>query len=361
MAELLKNLFFKKAFFEGLCGKIKKEYPAFSEKKFLELVFNSEWEQKELKQRMRHASNALHEVLPSDYKKALGILMKASKGLKGFNAMIFSDYVEVYGLDDPEASIPALELFTQLCSSEFAVRPFIIKYPDLMIYQMKKWTKSKNPHIRRLASEGCRPRLPWAMALPEFKKDPSPVIPIIESLIEDKEEFVRRSVANNLNDIAKDSPDITLRIAKKWIGKNPEVDAVIKHALRTQLKSGDPKALALFGYKDKSNVSIKDFKISPPVISVGEKLNFSFMIVNKSKGPVKLRVEYAVYYLKSKGKYSRKVFKVTEDTFKEKNISIKKSRSFADMTIRKHYTGRHKISVIVNGRELGIKEFILKN
>jgi len=353
-------MFFKKDFFEKLSDQIIKEYPAFDRKKFLKLVFNNEWEQKELKQRMRHGSNSLHEVLPADYRKALGILMKASKGFKGFNALVFSDYIEVYGLDDPEVSIEALELFTQLCSSEFAVRPFIIKYPGLMIKQQKIWARSKNPQVRRLASEGFRPRLPWAMALPEFKKDPTPVLPVLEILINDKEESVRRSVSNNLNDIAKDNPNITLSFAKKRLGKSPEVDAVIKHALRTQLKSGDPAALALFGYKDKSNVSLKDFKISPSVISVGEKLNFSFTLLNKSKGTVKLRIEYAVYYLKSKGKYSRKVFKITENTFKGKNISIKRSRSFADMTVRKHNPGNHKISIIVNGREFGIKEFILK-
>jgi 3-methyladenine DNA glycosylase AlkC len=149
MAELLKNIFFKKAFFEKLSGQIIKEYPAFDKKKFLKLVFNSDWDKKELKQRMRHASIALHEVLSPDYRKALKILMKASEGAKGFDAMIFSDYVEVYGLEDPEASIPALELFTQLCSSEFAVRPFIIKYPGLMINQGKKWAKSKNPQVRK--------------------------------------------------------------------------------------------------------------------------------------------------------------------------------------------------------------------
>lgn len=360
MGELLKNLFFKKVFFEELCGRIAKEYPAFDKKKFLKLVFNNQWEQKELKQRMRHTTNSLHEVLPPDFRKALNILMKASAGAKGFEALIFSDYVEVYGLDDPEASVPALELFTQLCSSEFAVRPFIIKYPELMIKQMKKWAKHKNPHVRRLASEGCRPRLPWAMALPEFKKDPAPVIPILEILITDKEEFVRRSAANNLNDIAKDNPDVTLSFAKKRLGTDPETDAAIKHALRTQLKSGDPKALALFGYKNKTDVSIKDFILSPAVVPIGSKLNFSFVLINNSKGSVKLRVEYAVYYLKLKGRYSRKVFKITENTFKVKLIPLKRTQSFADKTIRKHNPGRHRISIIVNGRELGIKDFMLK-
>ncbi len=360
MGELLKNLFFKKAFFEELCGRIANVYPAFNKKKFLKSVFNDRWEKKELKQRMRHAANSLHEALPNDYRKALTILMKASEGAKGFDAMIFSDYVEVYGLDDPEASVPALELFTQLCSSEFAVRPFIIKYPVLMIKQLKKWAKHKNPHVRRLASEGCRPRLPWAMALPEFKKDPAPIIPILEMLINDKEEFVRRSVSNNLNDIAKDNPDVTLSIAKKWFGKSPETDTVIKHALRTQLKSGEPKALALFGYKNKIDISIKDFKLSPPVVPIGSKLNFSFTLINNSKSSVKLRVEYAVYYLKLKGRYSRKVFKITENTFNERLIQLKRSQSFADMTIRKHNPGKHKISIIVNGIDIAEKDFMLK-
>jgi 3-methyladenine DNA glycosylase AlkC len=360
MAEPLKNMFFKREFFEKLSGQIMKVYPEFDKRKFLKLVFNKEWDKKELKQRMRHAANALHEVLPPDYKKSLGILINASSGFRGFDAMIFPDYVETYGIDDPESSVPALELFTKLCTSEFAVRPFIIKYPEFMIQQMRIWAKHKDPRVRRLASEGYRPRLPWAVALPEFKKDPSPIVPVVEMLIEDSEEFVRRSAANNLNDIAKDNPDITLNIAKKWLGKSPEADTVIKHALRTRLKSGDPEVLSLFGYKDKSNVLLKDFKVSPNVVKVGEKLNFSFMLVNTARGPLKLRIEYAIYYLKTRGKYSRKVFKITESTFKEKNISLKRSRSFADLTIRKHNPGKHKISIIVNGRELGIKEFILK-
>lgn len=360
MAELLKNMFFKKEFFEKLSVQLKKEYPEFNKKKFLSLVFNNEWDKKELKQRMRHASLSLREVLPADFRKSLNILIKASGGIRGFDAMIFSDYVEVYGLDDPEASIPSLEHFTQLCSSEFAVRPFIIKYPKLMLKQEKKWAKSKIPQVRRLASEGFRPRLPWAMALPEFKKDPIPLIPVLETLINDKEEFVRRSVANNLNDIAKDNPEITLSFAKKWQGKGPEIDAVLKHALRTQLKNGDSEALALFGYKTKTDVSMKDFKINPAVVPAGGTLNFSFTLINKTGSPVKLRVEYGLYYLKAKGNHSRKIFKIAENTYKEKNITFKRSRSFADLTIRKHNPGRHRISIIVNGHELGIKEFTLK-
>jgi 3-methyladenine DNA glycosylase AlkC len=359
MAELLKNIFFKRSFFEKLANEILKIYPAFDKKKFFKRLFNSQWEGKELKQRMRHASIVLHEVLPADYRKALDILIEASSGFRGFDSMVFSDFVEVFGLEDPEASIPALEHFTQLCSAEFAVRPFIIRYPDLMIRKISRWSKHKNPHIRRLASEGSRPRLPWAIALPEFKKDPLPILPVIEKLIGDKEEFVRRSAANNLNDIAKDNPQVVLKFAKRWLGKNAETDRVLKHACRTLLKKGDPAAMELFGYKNNHDISIGNFKLTPRVVSIGKKLGFSFTVVHKSNKPLKVRLEYGIYYLKSKGKYTRKVFKIAEDVFKDKTIAFRRNRSFTDMTIRKHRPGKHKISIIVNGIELAEKEFML--
>jgi len=360
MAELLKNMFFKRTFFENLSDEIIKIYPSFDKKKFLKLVFNNEWENKELKQRMRHASHALNKVLPSDYKDSLGILMKASAKFCGFDAMIFSDYVEVYGIEHLQESIPALELFTQLCSSEFAVRPFIIKYPDIMIPQMIKWSKHKNEHVRRLSSEGCRPRLPWAMALPVFKKNPAPIMPIIEALINDRSEYVSRSVANNLNDISKDNCQIVLKFAKKWYGKNPETDKVIKHACRGLLKQGNPEALKLFGFKCCDGITVKTFTVKPSSVKIGEKVQVTLIIENENIKPVKLRFEIGVYYLKSKGNHSRKVFKVSENVYKDKIITIQRMLSFENKTVRKHLPGKHKISLIINGIEMAEKSFILK-
>ena len=131
---------------------------------------------------MRHITETLHQFLPNDYPKAINVLKPIAAKCSGFEYMFFQDYVEVYGMDDYETSIPALEHFTKYASSEFAVRPFIIKYPSKMMRQMEKWANSENHHVRRLASEGCRPRLPWAMALAEFKSNPSPILKVIEKL-----------------------------------------------------------------------------------------------------------------------------------------------------------------------------------
>ena len=163
--------------------------------------------------------------------------------------MVFLDFVEVFGLDDYEASIPALEYFTQYMSAEFAVRPFIVKYPKQMLAQMLVWSKHTNPDVRRLSSEGSRPRLPWGIALPALKKDPAPVLPILEELKLDPSESVRRSVANNLNDIAKDHPEVTLQVLHSWQALDrEEIAAITRHALRTLLKDGHPQALELLGY-----------------------------------------------------------------------------------------------------------------
>ena len=123
-------------------------------------------------------------------------------------------HIEVYGLGYPEESLHALEQITRLVSAEFAVRPFILRDPDRTMEYFRRWSLDENATVRRLASEGCRPRLPWAVALPMFKKDPSPLLPILENLKDDASLYVRKSVANNLNDISKDHPDLVLELAR---------------------------------------------------------------------------------------------------------------------------------------------------
>ena len=181
MAELLKNLYSPKLI-ASLCSSLKSEYSQFDSERFTANIFDREWDEKELKSRMKHISENLRKSLPNDYQEALEILKSAAPDFSGFEYMFFPGYVELYGLDEYEASIPALEYFTEFSSSEFAVRPFIEKYPNQMMSQMEEWAESDNHHIRRLASEGCRPRLPWAKALPDFKKNPKPVLRVLEKL-----------------------------------------------------------------------------------------------------------------------------------------------------------------------------------
>jgi 3-methyladenine DNA glycosylase AlkC len=353
--ELLKERFFNQEFVSRLSEDVQKEYPRFDKKKFHSFIFTSDWKKKELKERMHHIADALHLSLPPDYSKAIAILSAvAVRHIKekntGFGDMCFSDFVERFGLDHIDVSLPALALFTQACSSEYAVRPFIINYPERMMKQMEKWSKHKNYHVRRLASEGCRPRLPWAVALPEFKKDPSPIIPILENLKNDESEYVRRSVANNLNDISKDHPKTVLSIARQWYGENTNVNAILKHALRTQLKKGNVEALKIFGFSAKTSAKITDLRVEPNDIMIGESVRFYFTV--KAVKNETLRIEYWVNFVKSNGSASKKVFQITEDEFEKRTRKeFSRKHRFQDFTTRKHYPGKHMISIVVNGAE----------
>ena len=320
MPEPLKNLY-SKELIADLGGEIKKRYSAFDKRSFTKDVFDRNWKDRELKQRMRHVAECLHRHLPVSYKKAISILKPIAENSRGFEYMFFQDFVECYGLDDFATSIPALEHFTKFASSEFAVRAFILQDEKRMMDQMLHWAKSDNHHVRRLASEGCRPRLPWAISLPAFKTNPQPVLAILKTLMNDESEYVRRSVANNLNDIAKDNPAIVLDWADKWLGKNEDTDRLIKHACRTLLKQGDQKALSLFGFSPAEHIQVSQFKIQT-VVAAGQNLDFSFLMKSQKKKLGKCRIEFAISFVKANGKQRQKIFKIAEADYRnnEKHI-----------------------------------------
>ncbi len=360
MPEKLKNLFFTKESVNKFADSLSKFHPEFNKDKFNDLVYSDEWEEHELKQKMRHVSIALKEVLPVGFKEACNILKKAAPEIKGFEAMSLPDYVEIYGLGDPDTSLNALYEFTKFSSSEFAIRPFIIKYSAKVMEKMTEWSKDPNTNVRRFSSEGCRPRLPWAMALPEFKKDPAPIIPILKNLKDDESEFVRRSVANNLNDISKDNPDKMIDLCYKWYGDSDRTDWIIKHACRTLLKAGDKRAMKLFGYGETKNIHINNLHFDKSTITIGDYLHFLFDLDLKEKNSVKIRIEYRIDFKKANGKLSGKVFKITENNFKPGIRKYNKKHLFADMSTRKHYQGEHFLTIIINGVEKASGRFELK-
>ena len=226
--------------------------------------------------------------------------------------------------------------------------------------QMRVWSKHPHHHVRRFSSEGCRPRLPWAMAIPQLKRDPWPILPILENLKNDESLFVRKSVANNLNDITKDNPDVVLQLVKKWKGKSKETDWIIRHGCRGLLKKADAKVYELFGLNSKTNCEVTNLKIGKNKIKIGDRLSFSFELKALGKKASRLRLEYVVYYVKSSGKQTRKIFKMAESDYKPATIySFKKEQRFEDFTTRKHFPGKHKIGIVVNGQELATKEFML--
>lgn len=345
----LKDQFFQPTFIRELGEALELNTGGIDALAFVGAVAAAPWKELELLDRMRKVTDELRRVLPDDYPIALSVLRTIAPGFKGFDSLVFADFVGRYGIEYLEASIPALQEFTEICSSEFAVRPFIQRYPKQMFKQLKVWARSGNVHHRRLASEGCRPRLPWSFALKDLKKDPTPILPILELLKQDPEDYVRRSVANNLNDISKDHPDKVIDLVSRWQGISKETDWIIKHACRTLLKQGRADVLELFGFTSPESVTASTLRISPTKIRIGESVSFSVNLETKRRALGKLRVEYLVHFIKSNGEPSPKVFQVFEKEIAGRAHAIEKQHSFKNLSTRKHYAGSHRIQIRVNG------------
>jgi len=366
MASPFKDLF-SVEFYNLLSKNIKNIFPQFKDKSFINDIYIPAFEKMELKERMRHTTLVLHNYMPESYIETIDLFMQLidllisqhnkEDNLLGF--MFLPDYVEIFGIDDYETSVKAFEKITQFISCEFAVRPFIIKYEDRMIKQMIEWSLHNHPMVRRLASEGSRPRLPWAMALPVFKKNPAPILPILENLKNDPNIWVRKSVANNLNDISKDNPDFVISLVKKWHGNNKHTDAIVKHACRGLLKQGHPEILGLYGLKSDS-FTIKDLFITNKEIHMGESLTFSFTIENNQDSPQTARIEYFIYHMKANGQLTPKIFKISERILKPlEKIVINRAHPFKYITTRKFYSGEHRLSIVINGKETDSDSFTL--
>lgn len=363
MPDAMKNMYNEESL-RKLALDIKSVYSEFQTEEFLQSILNETWEELELKKRVARISISLGKYLPADFRTAIGIIdkvvMNHGTWLNNF-AGFFPAFVEIYGQDeaDWDVSMAALARYTQYATAEFAVRWFIINHEERMMEQMYTWSKDENEHIRRLASEGCRPALPWGQALTSFKKNPSPILPILEQLKTDPSMYVRKSVANNLNDISKTHPDLVLKLAKKWYGNNEYTNWIVKHGCRTLLKKGNRDALLLFGYEDAASIELQDFTLDAAFVSIGEDITFSFAI--SVKKAAKVRMEYGIDYVKANGKRSRKIFKISEVSLKqnEKKLYTKK-HSFADVSVRKHYPGRHSITLIINGVERETLDFELR-
>jgi 3-methyladenine DNA glycosylase AlkC len=237
---------------------------------------------------------------------------------------------------------------------------FLKKDFNKTLKKMYKWSEDNNYHVRRLASEGSRPRLPWSFKLDEVINNPHLTLPILENLKSDKEIYVQKSVANHLNDISKDHPKLILDIIKKWKGISKQTDWIIKHGSRTLLKAGDEKVLKVFGTANAKDITISGFHLKNSKLRLGENLEFTFDITNTSSKAIALRIEFAIYFLKSNNTYTKKVFKISEKEIKGYDtINIQKVFSIKPITTRVYYTDIHKVSYIVNGKEGEIKTFSL--
>lgn len=374
MPEPFKN-FFNLPLIEKMGALLVNAYPAFDRQKFATLA-TKDFEELELKQRSNQIRDALVATLPHDIAVAGPILIatlgpqspidgsttrKQNDGLSGFAIMPMADFVAEIGINDLKTSFAVLVELTKRFSAEFAVRPFIIAAPENAMSHFATWANSENAHVRRLASEGCRPLLPWGLRLQQFVKDPTPILPILEALKDDPTEYVRRSVANNLNDIAKNQPDMVARIAKEWLeGASNNRQRLVRHACRTLIKNDHQQTLKALGYAQ-LKADFFGFKLNRNIVKLGSSFTFEFTLKNTTGQPQPIILDYAIHFQKANGSLSPKVFKFKTGTIKPNEIlKVEKVHTIKQITTRTFYPGDHRIEILANGKSLGSLPFILE-
>ncbi len=373
MAEPFKNLL-NKEIIEGMAEHFKRQWPRFDAKGFVTAA-TKDLDALELKARTERITDTMIEYLPADFEKAGEIILASlghpldddisagtvdAKGIAGWAITPLTHYVGLRGHDHFDLSMTLLKEMTKRASSEFGIRFFLLESPAKTLSVLKTWTTDNNPHVRRLVSEGIRPRLPWAMRLPIFIKDPLPVIDLLERLKDDDEEYVRRSVANNLNDIAKDHPDVVAEIAAQWIkGASEERKKLIRHACRTLIKNGHKKTLEVLGFKT-PKIKQASIDILTPEVVFGDALQFTLSLCSDFNQDQALMIDYIIHHQKANGTTSPKVFKWRMTTLPaNKMLSSTKKHAIKEITTRVYYPGVHTVEVMVNGVSVGAADFQL--
>jgi 3-methyladenine DNA glycosylase AlkC len=332
----------------------------FDRRRFLALTLRG-LEQRSLMDRLRQTAIALEASLPGSYRENLDVVRALAPRIgHNFVAIALCDFVARFGLEDFDRSLDALRFLTPFGSAEFAVRPFLVRDQARTLAVMESWTRDPDEHVRRLASEGCRPRLPWGQRLPALIRDPRPLEPILTALKDDPSLFVRKSVANNLNDITKDHPDWVLARLAQWDHSSPRVAWIAKRALRTLIKRGDSRALALFGAGEKPMVRVR-FTGQPPRVRLGQTISLTATITSTSRATQRLVVDYVIHYIKARGVVSPKVFKWAELTLDPRaTVALTKRQTLRDFTTRRHCPGRHCVELQINGHRLAATAFQLR-
>lgn len=333
-------------------------WPQFSAEQFISEALHG-YDELELMPRGRHLAQMLHRHLPNDYERAIEVLLASlgpildgteQQGMTPFFYMPHTFFVAEYGLDHFEVSMRAQYELAQRFTAEFSIRPFLVRHQEATLRRLNMWTQDANVHVRRLVSEGTRPRLPWAMRLPEFQKDPGPILSLLEKLKDDPELYVRRSVANNLNDIGKDNPQLLTATVARWMENvTPERRTLIKHALRSQIKAGDSEALAILGFSGGEKWSVRDGFVTPQA-AIGGSVQITFTVVNEDLQTQRAVVDFRVHFVKANGKTSAKVFKLKDIELPAQGTQrMEKSVALHQMTTRKHFVGYHKVDALING------------
>ncbi len=330
-------------------------FPDFDQQRFIALA--PKLDPLELKQRAQLARDQLHEQLPSDFLKALSILLASTKAgkLQGFGLWPYTEFVQTYGLEYPKQSLAALAQFTELFTGEFAVRPFLKRDSKTTLAFLMKCASDRSVHVRRWATEGSRPRLPWGERLDGFIKDPTLTLPILEKLKYDDALYVRKSVANHLNDITKDHPQLVVRLLKRWSKEAPpehlaKIKWIAHRSLRSLIKQGDAQALSVIGVSSKAQVKVTEFNVGGKKFKIGDRIEIAFALHSLAGKSQRVVIDYIVHYMKSNGAMAPKVFKLkTVDLAPRDVLKVAKRHHLKLVSTRRFYPGAHAIEIQLNG------------
>lgn len=371
MPEPIKN-FFSPRLVRLLAADITRVEPAFPAQAFIRQA-TAGLEELELLGRARHIARALGEHLPRDYPRAVDVLLRSVgrkyvpeeqviSGMEPFFYMPHTLFVAEYGLEHFELSLKAQHQLTKRFSAEFSIRPFIAKDPERIFAQLLAWTTDPDPLVRRLCSEGTRSRLPWALRVAWLDANPKRVLELLERLRDDSASVVRRSVANNLNDLGKVHPDLVVQTCHRWLkGASPELQQLVRHALRSLIKKAHPGALSLLGNGSHPQIEITQVRLAPSVIHVGDELRFSFLLRSAAAHSQELLVDFTVHFVKANGSLRPKTFKLKKLTLAgNATAALEGKISFAAMSTRRHYPGRHHLEALVNGIAYPLASFDLR-
>ena len=375
MAEPFKNLL--NADLVALTGQhLRRVWPPFQERAFVALATTG-LDDMEMKARAMHIASALQATLPIDFTQAASIVeaalappfqtedlsaMRITKaGLAGWILWSVGEWVVRSGMGTPQRALPCLHAITQRFSAEFALRPFIAEHPALAHATLAKWAQDSNVHVRRLASEGSRPRLPWGMRLQALVADPSPSLPLLQSLQDDTSAYVRRSVANHLNDIAKDHPGVVAAWLHQHLpGASDERKALLRHASRTLIKQGHPETLRAWGLGAGLQGEAR-LRVTPQRLTLGASLTLEVSLVSSSSQTQTLVIDYAVHHVKADGSTHAKVFKGWNLSLPPRGeLRLSRQHSMRVITTRRYYAGRHRVVVLVNGQAVAEAAFLLR-
>ncbi len=353
-----------------IAAMIERVHPSFATRAFVAQALRG-YEDLELLPRARHVARALADHLPRDYPSALDVVLRSlgppapstsGGGIASFVHLPYVYWVAEHGLDHLDDSVRAMHAITQRFTFEFGIRPFVERHPRAMLEVLSRWCDDPSPQVRRLVSEGLRPRLPWASRLTVFERDPRPVIALLERLRDDPDEAVRRSVANHLNDLGRADPALLVEVCTRWAdGAPPQRVRLIRHALRTLVARADPHALTVLGYGARAKVTLRDASIVPARVPIGGAVRVSFELASAARRTQRVLVDLRVTYAGARaGAVRTKVFKLDAGALRPgAAMGFAKRLSLRQMSTRTHHPGVHRVEALVNGVAYEVGTFVV--